>query len=127
VQTRDWQEVCYQAGASLARRNVKTVVSIGSGPFPEHGVGWEAGYTSSYFGDARLLAASVVVPEDTEDLLLDVQQAAPDAVIIWDTDATRRAIVQDALRSDYPSGQMITDSKVGEAGTILFRDQASPH
>jgi len=126
VQTRDWQEVCYQTGASLARRNVKTVVSVGSGPFPEHGVGWEAGYTSSYFGDARLLAASVAVPEDTQDLLLDVGQAAPDAVIIWDTDARRREIVQDALRSDYPSGQVITDSKIGEAGTILYRDQASP-
>ena len=41
------QTICYRAGAILAHEPAKTVVSIGSGPFPERGVGWEAGYKAA--------------------------------------------------------------------------------
>src|SRR5205823_1360595 len=43
LQRRDWQVVCREAGDHLNGHGVNTVVSVGSGPFPEHGVGWEAG------------------------------------------------------------------------------------
>src|SRR5580658_1443334 len=52
--TRDFQSSCYDAGNRLQAHVGSRVVSIGSGPYPEHGVGWEAGYKASFFGGRRI-------------------------------------------------------------------------
>jgi hypothetical protein len=82
---RDFQISCYRAGEMLRGHSGATVASVGSGPYQEHGVGWEAGYKAAYFGDRWLVAATDQVPgaDKTAALLDDLSKAAPDAVMIW--------------------------------------------
>ena len=81
--SRDFQVSCYRAGQSLKAHQGSTVVSIGSGPNAAHGVGWEAGYKSAYFGDRRLIAAMPELPtlEEVPVVLRDIAKARPDAVL----------------------------------------------
>ena len=62
VQTRDFKPSVIARGPFLAHEPAKTVVSIGSGPFPERGVGWEAGYKAAYFAGKRLIATDEIAP-----------------------------------------------------------------
>jgi hypothetical protein len=123
--TRDTQLICYQAGRRLQEHRISTVVSIGSGPFPETGVGWEAGYKSAFFGGQRMLAAAENIPSPSRlaDLIEDLEKARPDAIMIWGR--PKDAVYDTAVRTlveHYPSSQMTTlvDPQVGEAGSLLF-------
>src|SRR5207302_10728519 len=60
--TRDFQISCYRAGQILRAHPGFTVVSIGSGPNADHGVGWEAGYKSAYFGHRSVVATVQDLP-----------------------------------------------------------------
>jgi hypothetical protein len=122
VQTRDWQIVCRGAGNSLLRHKVSTVVSIGSGPFPERGVGWEAGYTSSFFGRAKLVATAEQLPTDLSSLQQDIQRASADAVLMWSSDLSARIRTEQALIAQYPVAEAIVDPQLGEVGTILYEN-----
>jgi hypothetical protein len=62
TQIRDWQIVCRETGMSLRLHSVATTVSIGSGPFPDHGVGWEAGYISSLLWQSEANCCSRISP-----------------------------------------------------------------
>ena len=53
--TRDFQLSCYDAGHRLKAHGGSRIVSLGAGPFPAHGVGWEAGFKAAYFGGSRLV------------------------------------------------------------------------
>jgi hypothetical protein len=80
------ESISYRAGAILAQMDepVGSVVSIGSGPFPEHGVGWEAGSKATYFAGKRLIATDETVPSEKElpALVSDLAKAAADAVLV---------------------------------------------
>jgi hypothetical protein len=133
--TRDFQASCYNAGAQLRAHTGSTVVSVGSGPFPEHGVGWEAGYKSAYFGDRHLIGAldNLPTPAATQAMLADLTKAAPNAIMVWGTahDPNRQPLMQ-SLSSQYPNAvsQPISDPALGTVGTILFMsndERTSPH
>ncbi|MGA7908100.1 MAG: hypothetical protein WCA16_11895, partial [Candidatus Sulfotelmatobacter sp.] len=126
VLTRDFQVVSYQAGALLRTRSApSTVVSIGSGPFPEHGVGWEAGYQAVYFGGGKLIGTMESLPSSTElvPLMADLRRALPNAILVWGrpSDSRYTDLVRN-LASQYPHNQTerITDPVLGEIGLILF-------
>jgi hypothetical protein len=125
---RDFQISCYRAGELLRIHPGTTAASIGLGPYPEHGVGWEAGYKAAYFGDRWLIAATDQVPgpDKTAALLDDLSKAAPDAVLIWGraNDAQYKDLVrQIVLRSGEASVGVLTDPSVGEVGTAVFFHQ----
>jgi 4-amino-4-deoxy-L-arabinose transferase-like glycosyltransferase len=125
VLTRDFQTISYEAGALLRQRRSASLVGIGCGPFPEHGVGWEAAYQSAYFGDARLIGTMESLPDAAKraTLTADIGKASPDAILVWGTPADSR--YNDLIRSlagKYPNNSIrrIDDPTFGEAGTILF-------
>jgi hypothetical protein len=122
--TRDFQASCYDAGRHLQAHSGPNVVSIGSGPFPEHGVGWEAGYKASFFGDRRIIAAMDSLPASTQlsNLTIDLRKASPDAILVWGKpDDTKYSGVIADLLAQYPrsSSEKILDPVLGEVGTVL--------
>ena len=121
VQTRDWTVICRAAGNALTLHQTKTVVSLGSGPFPEHGIGWEAGYFASYYGNARLIATLEKIPPNLDGLQSDLSPASPDAVLLWDSDEQRRDSVRRSLLGEYPDVEKIVDPQLGEVGLVLYR------
>ena len=130
--TRDFQTSCYDAGSRLKAHPGFTVVSIGSGPFPEHGVGWEAGYKSVFFGDRKIIAAMNSLPQSTQlsGLAAELRKASPDAILVWGRpdNATYTSLIQN-LMLQYPesSSEKILDPVLGEVGTVLWsRPQAAP-
>jgi len=127
VLTRDFRVAGSQAGLSLKRQSPpsSTLVSIGSGPFPEHGLGWEAGYQAAYFSGDRLIGTMVSLPSSNEltTLLADLTKASPDAIVVWGRPAdTRYAGLVRNLTSQYPRSavEKITDPVLGEVGTVVF-------
>jgi hypothetical protein len=124
--TRDFQVVSYEAGALLRRHAASSrVVSIGSGPFPESGVGWEAGYQAAYFGGGKLIGTMDSLPSSIElgTLVADLGKAVPDAILVWGRPSDDRytALVR-TLASQYPYNavERITDPVLGEVGAILL-------
>lgn len=122
--TRDFQVACYQAGRDLKDHTEATVVSIGSGPYPEHGVGWEAGYKAAYFGGSRLIAEAEVLPPATRypDLMKDLNRASPDAILLWGSPSDDKyALLRGELSQSYSgSTRVINDPVRGEVGTVFF-------
>jgi len=120
---RDFQTSCYAAGNILRTHPRSAVVSIGSGPFPEHGVGWEAGYKGSFFGDARIAGALDFLPasSEMEVLMDDISKASPDAILWGRPSSPRYVAVLDALSARYPgsSRTRIGDVALGECGMVL--------
>jgi hypothetical protein len=101
------------------------VVSIGSGPYPEHGVGWEAGYKASFFGGRRIVGATDALPQSTQWSILfaDIRNATPDAILVWGhPDDVRYTGLLQRLRLQYPRSpnEKIVDPVLGEVGTVLF-------
>jgi hypothetical protein len=126
--SRDFQVSCYRAGQNLRAHLGSTVVSVGSGPYQEHGVGWEAGYKSAYFGDRRLIGTTDKLPnlEQIPALLGDISQARPDAVLVWGKpgDTRYEALVQQ-LNHEYAGGsrEALMDPFFGEVGSAVYAGQ----
>jgi hypothetical protein len=127
VLTRDFQLISYQTGAFLESHKASArVVSIGSGPFPEYGVGWEVGYQTAFFGGGRLVATADSLPhENTLGVLeIDLARAAPDAIVVWGKASDPKyAVLIERLASDGVcniSQQTITDPVVGDVGLLRF-------
>jgi hypothetical protein len=124
--TRDFQISCYQAGLSLRAHPGSTVVSVGSGPYQEHGVGWEAAYKSAYFGDRRLIAVTETLPssENVPAILSDISKASPDAILVWGKPGNARyeALVQQLVH-EYAGRQPLMDPFLGEVGSVLYSRQ----
>ena len=121
---RDSQLVCYETGSLLKSHKASTIVSIGAGPFPEFGVGWEAGYKSAYFGGQRILAAAESLPPSPRlpELMADIAKAAPDAVLVWGrpNDAAYTEAVNTIISRFGSTQTRIADPDLGEVGTVLF-------
>ena len=123
--TRDFQTSCYDAGTRLRAHTGSSVVSIGSGPFPEHGVGWEVAYTASFFGGRRILGTMDSLPDSTQvsSVTMDIRKASPDAVLVWGRpgDARYTGFIE-SLLPQYPSAssEKVIDPVLGEVGLVLF-------
>jgi len=123
--TRDFEASCYDAGKHLRAHAGSSVVSIGSGPYPEHGVGWEAGYKASFFGGRKIIGAMDSLPASTQltSLAIDISKASPDAILVWGrSDDTRYTGLKHSLVLRYPynSIETIVDPALGEVGVVLF-------
>ncbi|MGP8091758.1 MAG: glycosyltransferase family 39 protein [Candidatus Sulfotelmatobacter sp.] len=123
--TRDFQLSCYDAGNRLKAHSGSRIVSLGAGPFPEHGVGWEAGFKAAYFGGRRIVGAMDSLPDPTElnSLMTDIEKASPDAMLVWGRpDDPRRASLLASLALLYPhnSREKILDPALGEVGVVVF-------
>jgi hypothetical protein len=126
VLKRDFQASSYEAGAMLRQGTQRvSLVSIGSGPFPEYGVGWEAGYQAAYFGGARLIATAESLPAPTQldTLMADLRKADPSVIMVWGrpSDSSYSGLL-DRLVLQFPHSRVekIADPVLGEVGFALF-------
>jgi len=129
--TRDFQIICYDAGRRLKAHDGSDFVTIGSGPFPEHGVGWEAGYKAAYFGNRKLVAAldELPNPAQAQVVLRDLAKASPDAILVWrDAQGTRYPALVKILSEQYPraTSEEIVDPVLGSVGVVFFVDRTKP-
>lgn len=122
---RDYEQSCRDAAKKLTNEKVKTVISVGSGPFPEHGVGWEAGYVSTFLSDSRLLAEEQSLPghDAMNDFVHDVEVVSPNAILLWGSPSQQTYL--DVIRMSgviFPnaSTEKIEDQRLGEVGRLLY-------
>ena len=129
--TRDFQSSCVDAGQKLRGYSRTTVISIGEGPFPEHGIGWEAGYKAAFFGGARLVASAPRVKDDEIAALeADIHKSGADALMLWGkpADSSYHHLITD-LTGEYPGSplQPILDPGSGQVGSILLMRKFRPN
>jgi len=123
---QDFQLGVYDAAKILKDGHVVNAVSIGEGPYPEHGVGWEAGLYAAYFSDSRIVGTLFDLPDNSAQasLIHDISKLSPDAVMVWGsaTDPMCSWLVS-KLEAAYPdrSAKLITDPRKGVVGVILLR------
>jgi 4-amino-4-deoxy-L-arabinose transferase-like glycosyltransferase len=131
---QDFQLSLYDAADGLRKADARTVVVIGEGPYPEHGVGWEAGVYSAYFAGASVVgdlfetAGDVTGNHatdsvDANSVVADVGTLAPDAVLIWDSPThAKYADVVSRLQQAYPNASIssIADPLKGNVGTLIL-------
>jgi 4-amino-4-deoxy-L-arabinose transferase-like glycosyltransferase len=122
--SRDFQASCVDAGNKLRAQAHASVISIGEGPFPEHGIGWEAGYRAAFFGGARVIASTPRITDDNaKKLERDIHKSDADALLVWGIprdDGYRRLITD--LAAQYPNArsQPVNDPQREQVGTILL-------
>lgn len=102
-----------------------TLVSIGAGPYPEHGVGFEAGPYIAYLSGWRLIGLNSALPplSSAEDLRNQVLAVHADAVAVWGTpaDSTYRDMTAHLrIAPGLTSSRPISDPYKGEVGTIFI-------
>ena len=125
IVTRDFQQSCRDASIKLARQHVESVVTVGAGPYPEYGVGWEAGFIASFLSGSRVIAQSGSLPERSvlPSFLTDMRKVDPDALLIWgDAREKRYAEVEAFCLTSFPGARMghIYDFDRGHVGAILY-------
>lgn len=126
---RDFQRSCYDAAEKLRSHPGMTVVGVGEGPYPEHGVGWEAVFDAAFFANREVIAHSDYLPvkANVAIMMADIQSANPDAVMIWGS--PRDVEYEDltaAVSENYRGvSEKITDPRAGEVGTIFFPANSS--
>jgi 4-amino-4-deoxy-L-arabinose transferase-like glycosyltransferase len=123
---RDFELGCYEAASTLRQGAPSgTLASIGEGPYPEHGVGFEVGSYVSYLAGWRLIAgnASLPLPSEAKMLADEVLATHADAVAVWGSPAnpTYSAIVaQLKIAPGLNSFRPFSDPFKGEVGTIFL-------
>jgi Dolichyl-phosphate-mannose-protein mannosyltransferase len=123
---RDFEASCYQAASALrSGRPDGTLVSIGNGPYPEHGVGFEAGPYTAYLSGWRLVGGNSELPDrpGADDLAGRAIGANSDAVAVWGSPSNPAyGPIVEALRHNpgYRAATRITDPYKGEVGTLIF-------
>jgi len=125
---RDFEVSCYQAASALrTHKSSGALVSIGNGPYPEHGVGFEAGSYVAYLSGWRLVGGNSELPDSSGADLLASQALAmkSDAVTVWGSPASPgyESVVEKIRQAPASSSVVqITDPYKGEVGTlVLFR------
>jgi hypothetical protein len=121
--TRDFESSCIDAGNKLRAYPQARVITLGEGPFPEHGIGWEAGYKAAFFGGARVVAtAPRIANNNLEHLESDIRKSAADALMLWGDprDRAYQHLIAD-LSTQYPGSRLqpIHDPERGQVGSIL--------
>ena len=127
---RDFEASCYQAAAVLRGATpAGTLVSIGDGPYPEHGVGFEAAPYIAYLAGWRLVGGNSALPPPVaaNALVSRALSVNADAVAVWGSPADL-AYVQIVEKIKHNQGvqsaSLFSDPYKGEVGTIfLFRPQ----
>ena len=123
---RDFEVSCYQAASALRNdQSTGTVVSIGNGPYPEHGVGFETGSYVAYLSGWRLVGGNSELPDSSGADLLTRKTLAmnSDAVTVWGSPANPvyESIVEKIRQAPgFSSAIPIADPYKGEVGTLIL-------
>ncbi len=118
---RNFQMSCYDAAQKLDAYSGSRVVSIGSGPYPEHGVGWEAGYRTAFFANRRIVAETPDLPTQVAPLMSDIEKSSADAVLLWGSRTDPRfQIVLRSLAAEYRVNLPILDPALGQVGSVVI-------
>ena len=124
---RDYQLSCYDAAQKLhAIPSCDRLVVIGRGPYPEHGVGWEAGMYASYFAQCRMVAFGSDIPSHSnlQFAQRDLRAISPDAILLFGThDNSGYESFIETVQHSEPTflSEAILDPEVGEVGKLLWR------
>lgn len=124
---RDYQTSVYAAAAALLEiPSCNRLVAIGKGPFPEHGVGWEAGIYASYFAQCHVAGFSEKVPtaEETPAVLADIQTLQSDSILLFGTpqDADYKLLLKTIQeKGHYSTSKLLADPEAGEVGRLLSK------
>jgi len=129
---RNFQLSCYDAakklnafpgseiGSKIGSKIGSRIVSIGLGPYPEHGVGWEAGYRVAYFANRRIVAESPSLPAEVPLLMADIEMSSADAVLVWGTPADPGfQRIMRGLATGYRATLPINDPALGQVGALV--------
>lgn len=123
---RDFEASCYQAATVLRGAAPQgTLVSVGDGPYPEHGVGFEVGPYVAYLAGWRLVGGNSGLPADPEvgALAGKVLATKADAVAVWGSAADPAYVhIVETIRlaPDRPSTSTLADPGKGEVGTLFL-------
>jgi len=127
---RDFEASCYQAAAVLrATGPAGALVSIGDGPYPEHGVGFEAGPYLAYLSGWRLVGGNSELPHgpDADALSSKALAVNRDAVAVWGSPADPayiQIVEKIKLAQGLLSASPFADPYKGEVGTLfMFRQK----
>jgi 4-amino-4-deoxy-L-arabinose transferase-like glycosyltransferase len=129
---RDFEVSCYQAADLLRNAGPHgTLVSVGNGPYPEHGVGFEAGPYIAYLAGWREVAGNSELPDanGADELVSKILAAKSDAVAVWGfpSSPAYRDIAEKLQRdASVASASKITDPYKGEVGTLVLLRTVAP-
>jgi hypothetical protein len=123
---RDYQTSVYSMAEALRRiPSCNRLVVIGKGPFPEHGVGWEAGIYASYFAECRVVAFSEELPSPSviHAAIGDLRRIQPDsALILGKSNQGLELLMKEMTREGFHSNSELTaDPEVGGVGQLFWR------
>lgn len=121
---RDFEVSCYQAADMLRSDKAHgTLVSIGDGPYPEHGVGFEAAPYVAYLAGWRFVGGNSELPgmAGADELADKALATKADAVAVWGSpgNAVYSYIVGKIGRSGVRLST-ISDPYKGEVGTVVL-------
>jgi len=122
---RDFEVSCYRAADLLrAQKPGGTLVSIGDGPYPDHGVGFEAGSYVAYLSGWRLVGGNAALPDSSgaDELVQQVLASRADAVAVWGSpgDPNYGSIVERIEQGvGSSSANTIPDPRKGEVATLI--------
>ncbi len=124
---RDFQMSCYHAAALLktSQPSGENLVSIGEGPYPENGIGFEVGVYVAYLTGRHLTAMNSALPggDEADQLANAVLGKKADAALVWGKPGNRSyRMIVDRLRGapGVSLDQAILDPKIGEVGRVVF-------
>lgn len=123
--SRDFEVSCYEAASTLRQSAPSgSLASIGEGPYPEHGVGFEVGSYVSYLSGWQLIAGNsdLPLPSGAKLLVDEVLATHADAVAVWGSSAnpTYSAIVAQLKTAPRLSTfHPVSDPYMGEVGTVF--------
>jgi hypothetical protein len=126
---RDFAASCEQAATVLRnQKSGRTLVSIGNGPYPEHGVGFEAGSYVAFLAGWRLVGENLALPDDSaqaEELVRNALAPESDAIVVWGSPSSNRGygpIVEEIKQvTSLASVRTLTDPNKGEVGTLILK------
>jgi 4-amino-4-deoxy-L-arabinose transferase-like glycosyltransferase len=127
---RNFEASCHYAAATIKDhfgRDAK-LISIGEGPYPVHGIGFEVGVYVAYLSSSHLIAMNAALPPagQLQSLAEAVMARQGDAVLVWGSPHNRN--YQEMIGDLQGSGRVtaaspILDPTVGEVGRVLFLSQ----
>lgn len=119
---RDFEASCRDAASKLKANAGLQIVSVGSGPYPDRGVGWEAGFVTAHLANRLILATGgLPTPVQVPLLMEDIRRSAPSAVLVWGRPGdTNYQLARQSLEKEYRNALPIQDPALGEVGWVLL-------
>jgi 4-amino-4-deoxy-L-arabinose transferase-like glycosyltransferase len=127
---RNFEASCHNAAATVKNhftRDAK-LISVGEGPYPVHGVGFEVGVYVAYLSGSQLVAMNSALPPtgNLQSLTGAVLAKGSDAVLVWGSPSnpSYREMIDGLQASGRVStAPPIMDPTAGEVGRVMFLSQ----